>query len=466
MRPPARATSNMRHRVLVIDDDAYVRKYVAKALAQAQLAVATAGSGRSGIRMLTEQSYDAVVCDLRMPDVDGLKVLDYTRELPQSPVFILLTGFGSVATAVEAVHRGAHDFLEKPLEDLGVLAERIHALLREAEQTPEAGWADNALIGDSEPMARLREKLRQFAQSEATLLIDGETGTGKSRAARALWEASPRSSGPFGVVNCASTSDQLLQSELFGHVRGAFDGALQARAGRLEEVAGGVLVLDEVGELRPGMQHKLLNVLKEGRYQPVGSGRSRPTDVRFVAVTNRHLWRDVRSGHFRSDLFFRVNVLRLTMPPLRRRREDIPLLVERFCERWATQKGLPSKRFTEAALRRLSELDWPGNVRQLETLVQRVLTSGDSDLIDWEVLQAELDEGTLESRSSEKSRYPSLQRAMGAADSLPEALECYQRELLRHALDESDGDLEEAAGRLKIGRDELDERLSELGMAD
>jgi DNA-binding NtrC family response regulator len=364
-------------RILVVDDEAILRDAMAEALSRAGHAVDAFDSGRSALDRFSSESYDLVITDFRMPGMDGLEVLaEVRRNSPDVPV-VLITAHGTVETAVAAMKRGAYDYILKPfkLDELELLVAR--ALERRALSVENEALRARVAESEDEPVwgaasRDVYELLERAARSDATVLILGESGTGKEVAARTLHALSERRAAPFLCVNCAALSAGLLESELFGHERGAFTGADRMRKGRFELADGGTILLDEVSEIDPSLQAKLLRVLQERAFERVGSSQTRRVDVRVVATTNRDLLAEMAEGRFREDLYYRLNVLPVRLRPLRERREEIPLLAEHFLKRHR-------KRVSNGAMKRLCEYEWPGNVRELANVLERaaVLCAGD-----------------------------------------------------------------------------------------
>ena len=366
--------------ILILDDDAELCTLLSMRLEARGYVVSTAGTAREGLARVTERGFDAMILDLRLPDGTGLEVLASVRaRKPDLPV-IMLTAHGTIETAVEAMQRGAYGFLTKPFHDHELLQKLGHAVENAGLRREVAGLRrmvgssqDHAILGTSPAIARVREIIERVAATEVTVLITGESGTGKELAARALHALSPRRAGDFVALNCAAIPRELLESELFGHTRGAFTGANRDREGLFAAAAGSTLFLDEIGDASPEVQAKLLRVLQEKRYTPVGSTVERNADVRVVAATNRDLRADVRAGRFREDLYFRLHVVPLPMPALRERREDVSLLAEVFLERAAARHHMPMPRFTRSAVDALLAHSWPGNVRELANVVEAAL---------------------------------------------------------------------------------------------
>jgi len=364
-------------RILLIDDDAAVLESMSRTLKSAGYTVQPAASGEEGLAAARRGSFDVILSDMRMPGMSGLDLLKKVREAHVDSVFIIMTGFGTVETAVEAMKLGAVDFVQKPFfrdellmrvraaADRRQLARQVDLLQRHIR----AGGPADGLLGESKTMLEVKELIGRAARAEGTVLITGETGTGKELAARAIHAASARAGRPFVALNCAALTESLLENELFGHGRGAFTGAESARAGLIEHASGGTLFLDEIGTMSKTLQAKFLRALESGEVRRIGENDSRRVDVRFVAATNLDLHAAVDAGEFRSDLYYRLNVHRIHMPPLRDRPEDIRPLAEHFLARYGAATGVT--RCTDRAWELLDAYSYPGNVRQLEHLIQR-----------------------------------------------------------------------------------------------
>jgi DNA-binding NtrC family response regulator len=369
--------------ILVVDDDPELQKTYGLLLNADGYAVATAGSGEEALRRLDRRAFDVLVSDIKLPGLTGLDVLERARTLHPALAVILITGYATIETAVEALRRGASDFLRKPfrVDELRQSVERALSLRSPAEP-PGATRATaprptpSSLIGDSPALRAVREQIARCAATPSTVLITGESGVGKELVANAIHAASPRRDRPFVAVNCGAIPEALMESELFGHVRGAFTTALQANPGLFAAAASGTLFLDEVGELPPALQVKLLRVLEDRQVWPVGATRPVPVDVRLVASTNRDLGREVAAGRFREDLFYRLNVVHVALPPLRERRGDIPALVEHLVRRLNAKLDTAFAGVDRAALQLLMDQPWRGNVRELENLLECAMVLG------------------------------------------------------------------------------------------
>lgn len=458
-----------RDAILVVDDQPDFTRGMVRLLAAPfpGLDILEAGSGEAALAVMRKRPVLVLLTDLRMPGMTGLELMAKALELDPNLGVVLLTGHGDIETAVAALKSGAYDFLTKPVEtdrlaavlskavERGrLLAEniRLRSLVTSAAEAP--GLA--GLLGESQAMRRVKETLTAVAASDYTVLIRGESGTGKELAARAVHDLSRRARGPFLSVNCPAIPDQLLESELFGHVKGAFTGADRDRKGLFLTAGGGTLVLDEIGDISHGIQTKLLRVLQEREIRPVGSSRSQAVDTRVVASTNRNLETHIRDGAFREDLFYRINVLTVHLPPLRERREDIPLLTRAFLSRSLAEMGLPQKDIAPEALAHLCARDWPGNVRQLLNFVRRLAVFGQGEVIDLSlVLFVESRSRASSARDEELSPY--MEAKSRVLDGFTRA---YVEELLR----KTGGNISEAARISGLERVSLQKILRRLSI--
>lgn len=461
--------TGMNPRVLVIDDDDYLRKFISRGLNRVGMSADAVEGGSQAMALMKQRQFDVVVCDLHMPEVDGLDVLRFSTSLRPPPPFIMLTGYGSVSVAVEAMKHGAADFLEKPIS-IDELKAAIQAVLRTgperaATRRPSAMPGGMSLVGSSTWLPSFLETLQRIAQTDATVLIEGETGTGKSAVAKEIYRNSKRASSAFVEINCAAIPEHLLENELFGHVRGAFTGAT-GHTGKVEQANGGTLFLDEVGELKHELQAKLLHLLQERAFAPIGANQARHADVRFVAATNRDLMTEVEAGTFRQDLFYRLNVVNLIIPPLRDRPDDIPILLEHFCDRISERLQVTGPVFSPAAVEALKRYDWPGNVRELQNLVERTaIMHPPGMLVEPEQLSQRIHQNQREPRSDPNSLprieafETDIQNLGESGQSLAEVVRTYEYGLIRQALDQSGGNKSQAAKLLRMKRTTLIEKL-------
>ncbi len=378
-------------RILVVDDEASARTGLEKLLRQEGFTVRIEADGAAGLRAADEFAPDVVVTDLRMPQMDGMQLLTRLREQDRGLPVIVATAFGEVASAVAAMRAGADDYLMKPIDIDGLIlaieramerrslrteAENLRRQLRERD-----GSGLQGLLGTSPAMQKVYRLAQQVAGSRATVLLTGESGTGKGELARAIHSLGPRAPEPFITLHCAALAESLLESELFGHEKGAFTGADRRRQGRFEQAHRGTLFLDEIGEITPAVQVKLLRVLQERAFERVGGGETIKVDVRLIAATNRDLAKDVREGRFREDLYYRLNVVHIELPPLRLRGRDSLLLAEHFLRRFIEENHAKITGFSDAARAKLTRHTWPGNVRELENAVERAVVLCDGDEI-------------------------------------------------------------------------------------
>ncbi len=363
--------------LLVVDDEPSNVESLRKIFAREDMRVLTADGAKSALEIVRRHRIQVVLTDLMMPGVNGVELLRAVKELSPDTEVVLMTAYGTVESAVQAMREGAYDFVEKPLKRMTIVktvrkaAERQSLLAENRSLREELKLlTSREIVGQSTALRRVLDVATQAAPSSATVLVLGESGTGKELIARYIHSKSVRASGPFVAVNCAAIPESILEAELFGHERGAFTGAVSRREGRFAKARGGTLFLDEIGELAPAVQVKILRVLQEGEYEPVG-GNTVKADVRIVAATNRDLDQEVEAGRFREDLFYRLNVIAVTAPPLRNRREDIPLLVDHFLGVYCKKNGRARLEVSPEAMRKLMEYGWPGNVRELENVVER-----------------------------------------------------------------------------------------------
>jgi two-component system response regulator HydG len=431
-------------RVLVIDDDAGVRESMRRMLSQAGFTVRVAETGEEGFELAREGAFDVVLSDMRMPGLSGLDVLRQLRDVRVDASFIIMTGFGTVDTAVEAMKLGAVDFVQKPFfrdellmrvraaAERRQLARQVDLLQRQIQ--PSASL--DAIVGTSPAIQKVKQLISRAAAAPGAVLITGETGTGKELAARAIHAGSARAAGPFVAFNCAAITESLLENELFGHARGAFTGALGPRSGLVEHATGGTLFLDEIGTMGRSLQAKLLRALESGEVRRIGENASRTVDVRFVAATNVDLAAAIRAGEFREDLYYRINVHRVHMPPLRERIEDVPLLVDHFLFRYGRMLNVSS--CSAAALGILASHAYPGNVRELEHVIQRAVAVAQSSEIEPDDLPDEL-----------RAARPACPAAEGTVAAARERAE---REMVVSTLTRNKGEITAAARELQVSR--------------
>ena len=472
--PEAPARRDSRGRILVIDDEDVIRDSLETLLELEGFEVQTAVDGGEGLAALARRSYDLVLLDLMLPDRSGLEVLEEIRETDASTPVVMLTAFGSVETAVKAVRLGADDFITKPWNndklvlglDQTIARRRLESENARLRQELRDRYSFDNIVGKSEPMQEVFRLVSQVAPSRSTVLITGESGTGKELIAKAIHAHSPRADAPFIPVNSGSIPVDLLESALFGHVKGAFTGAAGNRKGYFEAASGGTLFLDEIATLSMETQAKLLRVIQERELMPVGSNEIIPVNVRIVAATNEELEGLVQKGEFREDLYYRLNVIGIRLPPLRERTGDIPLLVQhffdRFCrenEKFLDSSGSSMLHFSSDAMSILMDHRWPGNVRELENAVERAVVLATQA----EAPVESLPESLLEKHGVHRQRLPlDFQPAAGA--SLPEVVEEFERRLITDELEKCGANQTETAKRLRVALSTLNQKIQRLGI--
>ncbi len=441
-------------RILVVDDERSIREFLTILLEREGHAVTTADTVASGREAVDRGGLDLVMCDLKLPDGSGLEVLEHSRRRPGGPPFIIITAHTTPQHAMEALRAGAAEYLSKPfnVDDLKIILEKVLGGARLAADRYEV----REFVGSSPQIRRILDLVPRFAATPSTVLITGESGTGKELLARAIHAASSHGAGPFLSVNCGALPEGLLESELFGHVRGAFTGAVRDHAGLFAHAAGGSIFLDEVGELTPPMQVKLLRVLQERRLRPVGGTREVEVDARVLAATNRDLQAAVEAGHFREDLFYRLNVLYVHIPPLRQRGEDLPELARHFVRRTCERFGIPEKRLTADAIRVLQAHRWPGNVRELENVIERTIALEPSEILSSGSLPDHLRGGG--DGSLDRTVLPE------EGIDLEEYLETLRSGLMLQALERSGGQQKKAAELLRMSYRAFRYHADKLGL--
>jgi len=444
---------------LVVDDDAMMRDVLRECLAGEGHSVATADNAIQAIAELDKREFDVVLADLTLPRVSGLELLDHVKKTAPHIEVIVITGQGSIATAVDAIKRGAYHYVTKPctadeiLHLVNQALERRHLVDRKEHLEAELSLARGVhqLVGQSAPIQRIRDLIQIAAGSEATVLVQGESGTGKEIIANAIHAQSKRARGPLVKMNCAAVPETLLESELFGHEKGAFTGADRRRIGRFEQAAGGTLFLDEVCEMHPRLQAKFLRALQEREIERLGSSVSLPVDVRIIAATNRDLQKAVAEGMLREDLYYRLNVILLEVPPLRARMDDVPILAMHFMRKYAEREGTAKTGISDGAMAALLGFGWPGNVRELENAIERAVVLGPGEQVRVEDLP------------------PSIHQPGGDQPALvPSHLTLEEMEKLAivQALKLTGGNKSEAAERLGIHRTSLYDKMRRYGLTD
>ncbi len=440
-------------KILVVDDDDLSRSYLSEALQRNGYSVDNASDGQEAVSLTDKQNYDMVFLDMRMPRMSGLKVLERVKKTAKETTVVIMTAYGSIESAVEAMRKGAYDYIIKPfsLDNIELLLKRVQERQKLIDENKywrsrlDSNEENEFVIDKHSAMFEILNNVKRIAQSKASVLIQGESGTGKELVAHSIYSHSQRKSKPFIKVNCAALSENLLESELFGHEKGAFTGADLKRMGRFELADGGTLLLDEISEVSPKIQAKLLRVLEQEEFERVGGSKTLKVDVRIIATTNRNLEQEIEKNNFRQDLYFRLNVIPVIVPPLRERREDIPVLAEYFLKRYKSEIETPLTGISKEALAILVQHDWPGNVREMRNLIHRCTV-----MIDSEVLMPEHFENMLNINKPK----------MNSELSVGQTIEDVERVLIYKTLEKTRGNKTRAAEILNITARTLRNKLS------
>ncbi len=463
-------------KIIVLEDDAIVRRNLEQLLRGQRYDVAGAETIAAARDLMARDTFDLIFLDVRLPDGEGTDLLREMQAQAEKPLVIMMTGFGSVESAVECMRNGAFDYMLKPFS-----ADQVQVTLKKAENYNQLlkvnAYFSNAeeddsgceLQGQSEAMESLRQLIRKVARTQATVLIAGESGTGKELVARALYRQSPRANAPFIKVNCAAVPENLIESEFFGHEKGAFTGALNKREGRFELAHGGTILLDEISEISPQVQAKLLRVLQERELERVGGNRTLKVDVRVLATTNRHLEESVERKEFRQDLYFRLNVVPIYIPPLREHKEDVIFLAQQFMPRFARKHGVRVRALSDQCLAALHAHNWPGNVRELQNVIERaVILSGESGLLEPEhlgfsSLSPAISRAAIPHLDSVSTAPPAAAAAAPASQEIMSLAELEKRHIFA-AMDKTNGNRTHAAKLLGISVRTLRNKLNEYGV--
>jgi two-component system response regulator PilR (NtrC family) len=449
-------------RVLVVDDEPVVVEVLRGLLGKEGFEVDVATDAATGRERIESEDWDALLLDVMLPDADGMQVLGWVREHSPDLAVVMITAFGSVESAVAAMKSGAFHYLNKPFNNdevrhlvaRAVQTTRLRLENRDLRRALEDRYKFEKIIGKSRPMQEVYRFIEQVAPSRSTVMIEGESGTGKELVAQAIHRRSPRSDQPFLVVNSSSIPTDLLEDNLFGHVRGAFTGANNDKIGLFEAADGGTILFDEITTVAPVVQAKLLRVIQNKEFLPLGSVESRIVDVRILAATNEDIKKLLADGNFREDLYYRLNVINMTLPPLRHRLEDLPLLVGHFLERYNTENGKQVERVAPDALERLLGYAWPGNVRELENVIERGVVLARGDEISLDLIPVELRSGAI------PPSVASLPEGVGLSD----AVTRYERQLIESALRRAGGVQKQAAKFLGLKPTTLNEKIRRLGI--
>jgi len=459
----------MNPRILIVDDERSIREVFTVLLGDKGYLVETAENGRRGLELARALAPDVVILDMNLPDIPGLEVLAGLREARPEPGIIIVTAFGTIRNAVEATKLGASAYLEKPVDNEELLLDiarivEVRRLRHEVEALRTelvSRYRFSNIVGTSARMNSVFQLMEKISRVDGTVLVTGESGTGKELVARAVHFAGPRKDGPFVVVNCGAVPRDLIESEFFGHVKGAFTDARSDKTGKFEQASGGTIFLDEVGELSQDAQVKLLRALGEREITRVGGTKTVPIDVRVIAATNKDLEAEVARGSFREDLYFRLAVLSIALPPLRERAEDIPLLVEHFVRKYAAELGKDVLGFTPGALRRLAGYAWPGNVRELENVVYEAMVMTEGDWVTETALPARL---RLAGVSGTADAPPEPARVAPLKEAVQNVAAARERDLILEALRQAGGNRTRASRILGISRKTLFNKMTALGI--
>lgn len=452
--------------ILIVDDEKNYLLVLEALLSSEGYEIILSNNGRDALRTIEDADLDLVITDVKMPGMSGMELLSRSRELKRDLPVIVMTAYGTIEMAVEAMKQNAYDYITKPFqnEELKITIRKAlekYRLVKENQRLSDAlsdRYRHGNIIGKSKPMLKIYDMIDKVAQSKASVLISGPSGTGKELIAKAIHYGGKRKNGPFVSVNCGALTETLLESELFGHERGAFTGAISMKKGRFELADHGTLFLDEVGDMPPALQVKLLRVLQEMEFERVGGTRTIKVDVRVLSASNRNIKDDVKEGVFREDLFYRLNVIQIDVPPLRQRVDDIPLLVKHFIDKYRTGDRTRETALDPETWKRIYQYPWPGNVRELENVVERALVLSSGGVITPQDLPQELLE--------EKELEVDLDKIVPLHVSLPEALENVEEKLIRRAFRYSDNVQSRAAEMLGLSRRMMHYKMKKYGIMD
>ncbi len=447
-------------KILIIDDDPVILEIISEILKRNGYEVSVATTGTSGIKKIDRDFYDLVLTDLQMPDVGGMEILEYTVSRSPEVMCIILTGYGTIQSSVEAIKKGAFDYITKPItsDELLAVVEKALKLRRLEEENIQLKrelrqrYRYNNIVGSSPAINKIYDTIEKVADTDGTILISGASGTGKELIARAIHYMGSRGEKPFVVINCGAIPQELLESELFGHEKGAFTGAYKKRIGRFEIADNGTIFLDEIGEMSPALQVKLLRVLQEQQFERVGGTQTLQVDVRIIAATNRNLRTAIHKGKFREDLYYRLNVIPIKVPALKQRKSDIPLLIDHFLKKFQKGKKRNIQGFSPGAMEALLQYDWHGNVRELENVIQRLTVLCDNEVVSFNDLPDHIQQHS-------RSIPPPEEKILDTSRTLDEAVGDFEKRLILEALEKSNWVKSRAAELLNIKRTTLVEKI-------
>lgn len=451
----------MPEHILIVDDEKNILQTLSPILQDEGYEVSTAANGTDALRLVREDAPLVVLLDIWLPDIDGIEVLKKIKEQQPEVIVIMMSGHGTIETAVKATKLGAYDFIEKPLSMEKVSLIVKHAIDRQRLEEDNLLLRQKIekkyeLIGSSEKMEQLKEQIKIAGPSSSRVLISGENGTGKELVARSIHNESPRRGKPFVEVNCAAIPDTLIESELFGHEKGAFTGATAMKRGKFEQADGGTIFLDEIGDMSLATQAKVLRVLQEQEFQRVGGAKTIRVDVRVIAASNKNLKEEIKKGSFREDLFYRLNVIPLHVPPVRERKEDMPFLIEHFLMEFSREYGMKPKKIAEDVIKVFQEYNWPGNVRELKNIVERLMIMTKSPVIAISDIPKSLksDISLLDAAAHEVKKY----------DSFKDAVNDFEKEYITTILKENDWNISKTADVLQLDRSHLHRKIKTLNI--
>jgi two-component system nitrogen regulation response regulator NtrX len=454
----------MSEKILVVDDEESIRISLAGILEDEDFSISFADNGITALDMVRKSMPDLVLLDIWMPQMDGLETLGNLKHLNPDLVVIMMSGHGTIETAVKSTKMGAYDFIEKPLslEKLLVTVRNALSMKRlkaENESLRELTFSDHEMTGTSPPMKKLKDQIKLVAPTNASVLITGENGTGKELVARTLHFQSSRRGKAFVEINCAAIPEELIESELFGHEKGAFTGAVALKKGKFDLADGGTIFLDEIGDMSLKTQAKVLRILQERKFERVGGTKTVEVDVRVIAATNKILEEEIKSGNFREDLFYRLNVVPFTVPPLRERREDVPLLTEHFLNNFCKREGREKKRFSPEAMELLKDYEWPGNVRELKNIIERLVIMTEGGVIDVAALPL-----FMTSHGVTRELMPSRLENVLECNTLREAREEFEKEFILQKLEENNWNVSRTAEIIELERSNLYRKMKSYGI--
>jgi two-component system nitrogen regulation response regulator NtrX len=449
----------MPEHILIVDDEKNILQTLSPILQDEGYEISTAANGTDALRLVREDAPLVVLLDIWLPDIDGIEVLKKIKEQQPEVIVIMMSGHGTIETAVKATKLGAYDFIEKPLSMEKVSLIVKHAIDRQRLEEDNLLLRQKIekkyeLIGSSEKMEQLKEQIKIAGPSSSRVLISGENGTGKELVARSIHNESPRKGKPFVEVNCAAIPDTLIESELFGHEKGAFTGATAMKRGKFEQADGGTIFLDEIGDMSLATQAKVLRVLQEQEFQRVGGAKTIRVDVRVIAASNKNLKDEIKKGSFREDLFYRLNVIPLHVPPVRERKEDMPFLIEHFLMEFSREYGIKPKKIAEDVIKVFQEYNWPGNVRELKNIVERLMIMTKSPVIAVSDIPKSFksDISLQDAAAHEAKRY----------DSFKDAVNDFEKEYITAILKENDWNISKTADVLQLDRSHLHRKIKAL----